>query len=193
MGKMLKAYVAVGLLTGFAALAAPDNPYLPIAERNVFQLREPLSPPPPAAPPPVAEDNAELLLTGVVDFRLSRWALITSAERGKSPRSYTLAVGQRQDNLEVLDIDAETGTVRLLHGTAETVLSFKQNGPPSPSKLEELGRKYVAQAKPFTDEHARAHELREQREAERRALERVAVEAELTSREISTHMDTPRL
>ena len=192
MGATLKVQVAVGILAASMLFSASANPYLPIVDRNVFGLRQPC-PTPPEPKPPIAGDNAELMLTGVVDFRLGRWALVTRTERGKTPRGYTLAVGERQDNLELLDIDIDAGTVRLRHDAAEVVLSFNKNGPSTPSKIEELGRKYVQQAKPFVDAHASAHEMRERREAQRRELERAAAEAELTSRQISTHMDEPRL
>lgn len=193
MGAKLKVTVALGVLLAITAFEAASNPYLPIVDRNVFGLREPPPPPPPPPPAPVAEDNSELMLTGVVDFRLGRWALVTRTERGKSPRQYTLSVGEREDNLEVLDIDAEAGTARLRHGTAEVVLGFEKAGASSADKIEALGRKYVMQAKPFVDAHTRSHELREQREAQRRELERAAAQAELMSRQISTHMDEPRL
>ena len=193
MGATLKVRVVLGILAASMLFTASANPYLPIVDRNVFGLREPPPPPPPPAQPPVADDNAELMLTGVVDFRLGRWALVTRTERGKTPRAYTLAVGERQDNLELLDLDIAAGTVRLRHDSAEVVLSFNKNGPATPSKVEELGRQYVQQAKQFVDAHASAHELRERREAQRRELERAAAEAELMSRQISTHMDEPSL
>jgi len=192
MGKMINAQVALAVILTIPTFATPDNPYRHIVDRNVFGLREPVPVPEPV-PPPKPEDGEELLLTGVVDFRLGRWALVTRTERGKPARSYTLSVGEREDNLQLLDIDAKAGTVRLRHGSAEVVLSLKKDGPSTPSKLEELGRKYVQQAQPFVDEHTRAHAAREQLEAQRRDLERAAAAAEIMSRQISTHMDTPTL
>ena len=123
MGKMLAAQVTLGILLTFSTLAATENPYQTIVQRNVFGLREP--PPPALAPPvPIPEDTTELLLTGVVDFRVHRWALITCSEHGKAPRSYTMGVGRREGNLELLDIDAKAGTVRVLRGSKEVVLSL---------------------------------------------------------------------
>jgi len=182
MGKMMMAQVALGILLTFPTFASPDNPYLPIVDRNVFKLREPVPPPLVLPPTTVVEENVELILTGVVDFRLGRWALITRTERGKPPRGYTLSVGEREDDLQLLDIDAQAGTVRLLRGSAEVVLSLNKDGRSTPSKLEELGRKYVQQAKPFVDEHTRAHAAREQREAQRREFDRATAAAELARR-----------
>ena len=178
--------VALGVFVCLSALAMPDNPYATIVERNIFALREP---PPPAPPPPaapVAPDTSELVLTGIADFRTAKWALLTRTERGKQPQRYTLSVGEKQDTLEVLEIDADSATVRVRHGSAEVVLSFDTHGPPNPAKVEDMSRKYVQQAKPFVDEHTRAHALREQREAERREWERAAAAAELARQNIST-------
>lgn len=184
MGRIAKFPFIGGIIFAVSALAASEvNPYATIPDRNAFGLREPPAALPPPPPAPVATDHSEFLLTGVVDFRTAKWALITRTERGKPARGYTLAVRQPQDGLEVLDIDAEAGTVRLRHGSNDLVLSLDR------SKLEEPGRKYVQQAKPFVDEHTRAHGLREKRETERRELERAAAAAELAVQNISTHID----
>src|SRR5204863_9978808 len=119
------------------------------------------------------------------DFRTAQWALLPVTARGGPPRRYTLQVGQKEADLEVLGIDAVTATVRVRYGSAELVLTFDRHGPPDQRMIEELSRKYVEQARPFVEEHTRAHEVREQREAERRALERAAAEAELATRQTS--------
>jgi hypothetical protein len=192
MGKIVMVQVATGILLSLAPPAISANPYVDIVQRNVFGLREPVVPVPPAAAP-VPQDTSELVLTGIVDFRTAKWALLTRTERGKPPLRYTLTVGQKEENLEVLAIDAVSATVQVRYDGKDIVLSFESHGPPTERKLEDLSRKYVQQSKPFVDEHTRAHALREQREAERRAVERAAAAAELASREISTHMDEPRL
>jgi hypothetical protein len=180
------ASVWAGLLLVSSGLATPiASPYDAIVQRNVFRLREPTRVPAPLPETPTSKDDGELTLTGIVDFRTAQWALLTLTERGIALRRYTLPVGQKEDDLEVLRIDAVTATVRVRHGTAELVLTFDRHGPPDQSTLEELSRKSVEQARPFVDEHTRAHELREQRESERRALERATADAELAARETS--------
>ena len=180
------ASVWVGFLFVSSGLATPTrNPYDAIVQRNVFRLHEPVPPPAPLSETPTPKDDGELTLTGIVDFRKAQWALIILTEHGMAPRRYTLPVGQKEDNLEVLAIDATTATARVRHGSAELVLTFDRHGPPDQRALEELSRKYVEQARPFVDEHTRAHELHEQRDAERRALERAAAEAELATRQTS--------
>lgn len=165
------------LLSLLGTRSEDTNPYVSVIQRNVFGLREP-APAPPQPPAPIATDAPELVLTGVVDFRLTKWALLTIADRGKPARHYTLRVGEKADDLELLAIDAESGIVRLLKGTTEIVLTFE--------KVEDPGRKYVLQSRSFVDAHTRAHELREKREQERRNLERVAAAAELAAQQIST-------
>jgi hypothetical protein len=179
MGSTVIWKVCTGLivLLSLPSRSEEINPYVSVLQRNVFGLREPApAAPQPAAP--IATDVPELVLTGVVDFRLTKWALVTSADRGKQARHYTLRVGEKTDDLELLAIDAEAGTVRVLKGATEMVLTFE--------KVEEPGRKYVLQARPFVDAHTRAHELREQREQERRNLERVAAAAEVAAQQITT-------
>lgn len=175
----------VVLLCSVFGSPSQTNPYADIVQRNVFGLREPpaLRLPDPVVGP--TNDLPELMLTGIADFRKAQWALLTSAERGKQPRRYTLKVGEREGDLQVLAIDAEAGTVHVLHGAAEVVLTFDTHGLPTATKLEEESRKYVQRSQPFVDEHTRAHALREKREQERRDLERVAAEAELAARQLS--------
>lgn len=179
MGKIALVQAALGILLIVSTRTAVANPYTTIVQRNVFALREPVPPPAPMPLPP--QDTPELVLTGIADFRTVKWARLTRAEPGKPPRHYTLAARQRADNLEVLDINADTDTVRVRDGSAEIVLSFDTHGLSNQARLEELSRKYLQQTKPFVDEHVRVHTLREQREAERRELERAAA-AELASR-----------
>jgi hypothetical protein len=190
---MIAAIGVAGTVVVTVCALAESNPYEAIANRNIFSLKDPVQPPVVAPDSPAPADNSQLMLTGIVDFHRLKRALITCTERGKPPQFYTLSVGEKEDNLQILAVDAEGGTVRVLHGSAEVLLSFDTHGPPNAARLEEQSRKYVQQAKPFVDEHARAHELREKREAQRREIERAAAEAELISRRISTHMDEPRL
>lgn len=165
--------------------SAETNPYAIISQRNVFGLREP---PPVIIAKPIAvptNDLPELMLTGIADFPKAKWALLTSTERGKQPRRYTLKPGDKEGDLQVVAIDAEAGTVHVLHGSRELVLTFDTHGPPTAAKVEEEGRKHVQKSKAFVDAHTQGHAMREKREAERRAVERAAAEAELAAQRIS--------
>jgi hypothetical protein len=162
---------------------AENNPYADVVHRNIFGLREPVLPPSVLPETPATKDKGDLILTGIVDFRKAQWALLTLTERGIPPRRYTLTLGQKEDDVEVLAVDAVAATVRVRHGSAEVLLTFDKHDPTANQKnMEEIGRKYVQQAKPFVDEHTHAHAAREQREAERRELERAAAEKELAAR-----------
>ena len=169
---MTKAGTFIGLafLPFFALLAEESaNPYETIIFRNAFGLKPP-PPPQPVAPPSTHQKPApELTLTGIADFSLKKWALLVATERGKTPKTYTLTEGQQADGLEILAIDVHAGIVRVRLEDNELTLSFK----------EQEYKQFVVRAeeKRFVDEHTRAHEIREKREAERRARERALVES----------------
>jgi hypothetical protein len=170
---MTKAGTFIGLASlPFFALIAEEstNPYEAIIFRNAFGLKPP-PPPQPVTPPSTAQKPLpELALTGIADFSFKKWALLVATERGKTPRTYTLTEGQQADGLEVLTIDVHTGTVRVRLDGAELTLSLKEQ-----EHKHLLAR---AEEKRFVDEHTRAHELREKREAERRARERALVQSQ---------------
>lgn len=170
---MTKAGTLIGLafLPFFALLAeeAP-NPYEAIIFRNAFGLKPP-PPPQPVTPPSTAQRSLpELTLTGIADFSFKKWALLVATERGKPPKSYTLTEGQQADGLEVIGIDVHAGTVRVRLEDSELMLSFKEQ--------EHKQLLVRAEEKRFVNEHTRAHEIREKREAERRARERALVESQ---------------
>ena len=166
-GKKLRGMVAAVFVTGIAAAESP-NPYELIATRNVFGLKPPAPVPALQEPRPPEKPLPEVTLTGIADFSLKKWALIVAAERGKPPKNYTLSEGAQADGIEVLGIDAESGTVQVRLERVEMTLSFKAQ--------EQKQLLVRAEEKRFVDEHTRAHAMREQREAERRARERAEVE-----------------
>jgi hypothetical protein len=134
----LAAGVALG--TAPAAMTAEaSNPYQGIVERNLFGLK-----PPPPPPDPEAANKpqpSKITLTGITTILGRKLALMKTpprapkpGEQAKTEQAYTLAVGERQDEIEVLEIDEVAGTVKVNNaGTVETV-SFDKNGvkPSSP-------------------------------------------------------------
>src|ERR1041385_247409 len=87
----------------------PANPYQSIVDRNVFALKPPPPPPDPEAskPPPV-----KITLTGITTILGNKRALMKTppppgkpGEPAKQEMSYILTVGQREGDIEVLDID----------------------------------------------------------------------------------------
>src|SRR5215471_1239825 len=110
-----------------------NNPYQSIVDRNVFALKPPPPPPDPEAtkPPPV-----KIALTGITTILGNKRALMKSpappgkpGEPAKPEVSYILTVGQREGDVEVLDIDEVGGNVKLRNGGVEVTLNIDKDGP----------------------------------------------------------------
>ena len=147
--------VAMGL-----ALAACANPYDSIAPRNVFSLAPPkvdVSKPGDVFKPP-----PEYKLTGIAGFGAAKWVLLSKADPGKAPVNLTLREGQSEGTLEVIHVDEIANLVRIRNDGTVVELTFSTN---------EIAKVDLA-TKRFVDDHTRAHELHQQREAERVARER---------------------
>jgi len=128
----LVASVALGTASA-AVTAADSSPYNGIVERNLLGLR-----PPPPPPDPEAANKpqpSKITLTGITTILGRKLALMKTpprppkpGEQAKTEESYTLGIGELQDEVEVLEIDEVAGTVKVKNaGILETV-SFDQNG-----------------------------------------------------------------
>lgn len=156
--------ITVFCAAGLAAATA--NPYEGIACRNAFNLS-------PAAvetskPGDVFKPAPEYKLTGIAGFGSAKWALLSKADPGKAPVNLTLREGQREGSLELVHVDEVANRVRILNDGVLVELTFGTNAPP---KIDLVTKKFV-------DAHTRAHELLQQREAERIARERAEFEAQ---------------
>jgi hypothetical protein len=133
---LLCAAAALALCTAASALTSDSsaNPYQGIVERNVFGLKPPPPPPDPEAnkPPP-----PKLTLTGILSGSVfgGKRALMKAppsagkpGEQAKGEQSYILAVGQRDGDVEVLDIDDKAGSVRVNNAGITVVLTFEKDG-----------------------------------------------------------------
>ena len=109
------------------------NPYQSIVDRNVFSLKPPPPPPDPEAnkPPPV-----KITLTGITTILGNKRALMKTpappgkpGEPAKPEMSYILTVGQREGEIEVLDIDEVGGNVKVRNGNIEVTLNIDKDGP----------------------------------------------------------------
>ena len=116
-----------------AVVVAPSgSPYQGIVTRNVFALQPPPKQGPPEPPKP---KPSKITLTGIMTIFGKNQALMKApplppAKPGDQPKeqSYILAEGQRDGEIEVVHIDAERGTVKIINaGTVET-LTFEENG-----------------------------------------------------------------
>jgi hypothetical protein len=112
------------------------NPYRVIIERNVFDLKAPAPPVsivPTNAPPP------NVKLTGITSILGKRQALFLVQKLGipgKTPNTdvpYIITEGERQDSVEVLEINEKAETVKIKNDGNVSVLKFeKLNLPNTP-------------------------------------------------------------
>jgi hypothetical protein len=127
--------LALCVATTAGTAAAADSPYQGIVERNVFGLK-----PPP--PPPNPEDNKppppKIMLTGITTILGNKRALLkfTPPPKPGDPakeQAYTLAEGEREGGLEVLEIDEKAGTVKVNNYGTVATLDFETNGIKTPT------------------------------------------------------------
>lgn len=118
--------------------AESANPYDAIVERNVFDLKDP---PDTNAPPPTNEPPANVRLTGIMSIFGHTQALFMvqkSGQPGKGAEpevSYILSEGQRQEGLEVVQIDSKAKKVKIKNDGIVSTLTFevaKAGGPGGP-------------------------------------------------------------
>lgn len=113
-----------------AAPQAAPNPYQAIIDRNVFGLKDP--PPAPAAPDPQAQVTPSALKLSILTTMFGKRASFVQQEPGKPPvNSDLLREGEKDSsitNLQVLQIDERSGSVRVIYGNKELTLDFKSNG-----------------------------------------------------------------
>jgi hypothetical protein len=116
--------MAIGADTG--------NPYQGIVDRNVFGLKPP---PLPGKPEEKKADLPPITLTGITTILGNKRALMTMQAPGKPPQSFIVPEGQREGDLEVLEIDEKAGTVKLNQSGTTVTLSFEKNGPKLPASV----------------------------------------------------------
>lgn len=146
-GTILLLFSGCALVAGAQTLLAdvPDSPYQGIVDRNVFNLKPPPNPEdnlPPKEPPP------KIILTGFTTILGDKRVLFKvqvpprPANQAKE-ESYILTEGQRDGDIEVLEIDEKAGSAKFNnHGTVQT-LDLANNGakpsaapPPAPAALQ---------------------------------------------------------
>lgn len=111
---------------GANAAEVTNNPYAPVAARNIFGLK-----PPPPMPSVATEPAFKITLNGVMSVRGQPQALFKVLPRGFSngqarEKFYILGEGRKQDDIEVLQVDVKAGlAVFNNHGTIQTLLLTK--------------------------------------------------------------------
>jgi hypothetical protein len=113
------------------------NPYQSIIDRNVFSLKP--------APPPgdSAEANkpqaVKITLTGITTILGNKRVLMKTAPppgkpgEAKTEQSYILTEGQREGEIEVIEIDEKAGSVKVKNAGAVQTLTFEKDGAKLPA------------------------------------------------------------
>lgn len=127
----------VGQLSSEAIVPETNlSAYEGIPERNVFGLR-----PPPAQSPqqPTAAPLPKITLTGITTILENKRALMkVAAANAKQPDpskelSLILTEGQREGEIEVLQIDEKAGSVKVRNSGQVMVLTFEKDGAKLPA------------------------------------------------------------
>jgi hypothetical protein len=122
-------WIGLGLLWATQALTGAETSYDVIVARNAFALR---SSSPVASEPPVAPGNwtppPDLKITALITVPPAKKCALYVVEHGKPPKSYVLGEGEQQDNIEVVNINGSSQTVRVKNQGVYVVLDFKTHG-----------------------------------------------------------------
>jgi len=107
------------------------NPYTTIVGRNTFALKPPPPPPDPAAnKPPAQPPNISLQGISTILGRpqvLLKLKLPPKPPEGPKELSVVMDVGQREGEVEIVEINAETGAVKINNGGSVLSLNMKDN------------------------------------------------------------------
>jgi len=113
------------------------NPYHGIVERNVFALK-PL--PPPVDPKDLIKkpDAPKITLTGITTILHKKQVLMNVQMPAKPPepakqQSFIITEGQRDGDIEVLEIDEKVGSVRLNNFGTPMTLTMEKDGAKLPA------------------------------------------------------------
>ena len=103
-------------------------PYREIASRNSFGLKARQEEKP--KPTPVVSPHQNIRLAGITTIlgRKVAFLVITSTEPGRLPECLVFAEGQRQREIEVIEIDEKGGVVKVLNCGQEQTLEFTESG-----------------------------------------------------------------
>jgi hypothetical protein len=139
--------LALGALFPATAADTAENPYETIALRNAFALKPPPLPPPPVDP--VEKERGKITLMGIDSLFgypevLLKVSLAPNPPQPAREQHLILKEGQRDQNIEVLTINEQAGTVRLLNHGEEETLDITKDGVKPPAGGAPAGRVGVA-------------------------------------------------
>jgi hypothetical protein len=120
---------------GPAPDTASGNPYRAIVDRNVFGLKSPPPPPDPEAnkPPP-----PKITPTGITTIFGNKRALFKVQMPARPPepakeQSFILTEGQREGQIEVLEIDEKLGSIKFNNFGTVVTLTLEKDGAKLPN------------------------------------------------------------
>ena len=145
-------------------MVAAANPYETITVRNVFDLAAPKEEV--SKPGDVFNPPPDLKISGVAAFGSHKWVLLTKAEPGKTPRHLLMREGETDGDLEIINVDELAAVVKIRAGDDLLELKLTTNSAP---KIDLATQRFV-------NDHTRAHELHQRREAMRITRERAEAE-----------------
>ena len=131
--------LAAAVLAADGRAIVPDNAseqYQAIKERNVFGLRPPPTQPPPSNAPP---QLPKITLTGITTILGNKRALMKVLPLGLKPGevakelSLILTEGERESEIEVLQIDEKNGSVKVDNSGTVMTLTFEKDGAKLPA------------------------------------------------------------
>ena len=115
---------------------APGKPtakrYQVILVRNPFGLNPP-PPPEPEEEPPPPEPDVDIYLTGISTLLGKKRAFLKTddpkeTDKDKKVRYYSLKIGEEQDQIKILEIDVDNGTVDISYKGDSQQLNFSEHG-----------------------------------------------------------------
>ena len=146
------------------AVTAAANPYDAISLRNSFNLAPPKRVIPKPADVPTPPPNLEV--RGIAAFGSHKWVLLSKTDPGMPPRHLMMREGEKNSGLEIIDVDELDALVKIRAEGTLLELTLATNHTTKPS----------IPLRKFVNQHTRAHELHQRREAARIARERAEFE-----------------
>ena len=146
-------------ILGLAMIAAA-NPYETISLRNIFNLASPKNDV--SKPAEVFKPPPDIKLNGIAAFGSHKWVLLSKADPGKAPRHLLMREGEKDGTLEIVSVDELVAVVKIRADDELLELKLATNSVP---KIDLATQRFV-------NDHTRAHELHQRREALRIARER---------------------
>jgi hypothetical protein len=123
----------VNALVNDAAPVDPANggttPYSAIWLRNVFDLKPP--PPPPVTAPVSTGPPSNIQLKGITTMHGTKRVMIDVQAAGSTGKSYIMREGERQGELEILEINPKTATVKIKNDDVVSTITFSTNAVPA--------------------------------------------------------------